>query len=293
MDSGRPKKICVVCGEDCSSRKRTKDAKGNYFCTPCYEQRVEALRAGQAMSLVPEMELPPSAITDDSPFELDPNLIEIESTGVQGPLACSSCGTGVQPGAIICLNCGSNLQSGSQVRTHFQSDTYAPPRGSGTIWPIVIGVLSIAFGGVGVLFYAFRLAVAGSDLGSFDTGQDSAYAAGVTTGYLIGSILPLLLSLWLTIAGIGVTMRRPGAVRWMRGWAITKTVLCCIGGTCLGIGLMMASSSGQVPTQLGGQGTIGMAWMIVIFGVAWVLFWPVFVLIWFGRAKVQNDIERW
>ncbi len=32
------KKICVICGEDCSGRPRTKDPRGHYYCLPCYEQ---------------------------------------------------------------------------------------------------------------------------------------------------------------------------------------------------------------------------------------------------------------
>lgn len=31
-------KTCVICGEDCSGRPRTKDARGRYFCIPCYER---------------------------------------------------------------------------------------------------------------------------------------------------------------------------------------------------------------------------------------------------------------
>lgn len=37
-------KICCVCRRDVRQRKRTKDPRGNYYCTPCYETRAAAFR---------------------------------------------------------------------------------------------------------------------------------------------------------------------------------------------------------------------------------------------------------
>ena len=41
-------KICVICGEDCSNRPRTKDARGRYYCMACYEQQRQKQQAVQA-----------------------------------------------------------------------------------------------------------------------------------------------------------------------------------------------------------------------------------------------------
>jgi hypothetical protein len=41
-------KKCVICGKDVSTEKRTKDARGNYYCEPCRLARIEAIRASGA-----------------------------------------------------------------------------------------------------------------------------------------------------------------------------------------------------------------------------------------------------
>ncbi len=44
-------KICVICGEDCSGRPRTKDRRGRYYCLGCYERaRQQQNTAHQAES---------------------------------------------------------------------------------------------------------------------------------------------------------------------------------------------------------------------------------------------------
>lgn len=40
-----PRKVCCVCGTDVSGRKRTKDARGRYFCEACWAEQVRAGRA--------------------------------------------------------------------------------------------------------------------------------------------------------------------------------------------------------------------------------------------------------
>src|SRR5437867_10526512 len=54
-------KICVACGEDCSNRPRTKDAKGRYFCKPCYEKAVQHQRSAAAPAPHSAKEIQPNA----------------------------------------------------------------------------------------------------------------------------------------------------------------------------------------------------------------------------------------
>ncbi len=41
-------KLCKLCGEDCSERKRVKDPKGSYYCRTCYENAIRRIKAKQA-----------------------------------------------------------------------------------------------------------------------------------------------------------------------------------------------------------------------------------------------------
>ena len=38
-------KICVKCGKDVATLKRTKDQEGNYWCAECFETAMEASKA--------------------------------------------------------------------------------------------------------------------------------------------------------------------------------------------------------------------------------------------------------
>lgn len=52
-------KVCKLCGEDCSDRKRVKDPKGSYYCRTCYEdaiRRIKARRAAQEPAVGEETE---------------------------------------------------------------------------------------------------------------------------------------------------------------------------------------------------------------------------------------------
>jgi uncharacterized membrane protein required for colicin V production len=46
-------KVCVICGEDCSTRPRTKDPRGHYYCLSCYEQARRKLEQNQAVNTQP------------------------------------------------------------------------------------------------------------------------------------------------------------------------------------------------------------------------------------------------
>jgi hypothetical protein len=59
-------KTCVICGEDCAGRPRTKDVHGRYYCMPCYEQakgRLEQKRSSSNPD-TPSGEEDPSALSE-------------------------------------------------------------------------------------------------------------------------------------------------------------------------------------------------------------------------------------
>jgi hypothetical protein len=111
-----PGKICIVCGEDCSGKPRTKDLKGNYTCRACFDSakaRAEVARPRAAVA--------PAARAGAGAFEAAPDdnavlaaLLHGESAGGE---ACPSCGVVLPVGGEVCLHCGYSTARGKQMKT--------------------------------------------------------------------------------------------------------------------------------------------------------------------------------
>lgn len=117
MAQGRPQKICMVCGEDCSNRPRTKDPKGRYYCKPCFElarRRYQKKAAARARSRAPA---PPDA--HGQPYVLTEPAPESKQAPVPSrpSAACPSCGRPLPPNTKICVNCGVNVATGRSIVT--------------------------------------------------------------------------------------------------------------------------------------------------------------------------------
>jgi hypothetical protein len=100
---GDADKICRICGEDCAGRPRTKDAKGRYYCQPCYDEALARQRAVRAEATAPPAVEPESVTAPDS-------MLDIPSVGT-----CPSCGRSLADEAVLCMHCGFNRQSGEQI----------------------------------------------------------------------------------------------------------------------------------------------------------------------------------
>ncbi len=86
----QPSKICVSCGEDCSTKPRTKDRSGRYLCRACYDARQSSVATAEA---------------DPEPLAVD--------FGVQR--TCPNCGTVLAPDVVMCMSCGFNTKTGRAV----------------------------------------------------------------------------------------------------------------------------------------------------------------------------------
>ena len=54
MTASSSGKICVHCGEDCSTRPRVKDSHDNYYCKTCHEKVEKNQRQRETVSLSPD-----------------------------------------------------------------------------------------------------------------------------------------------------------------------------------------------------------------------------------------------
>jgi len=361
-------KVCVVCGEDVSAKPRTKDGKGRYFCTACYERAVAGKHARHAEPPAPpapprgaRTDLPIAAGArmgmldedddDDAPLSLDgpsrrPNpaaapspaaraalpraesppaarrsapvrpaarakpagsppphapepddlifpdaqpsvleqLIDLEPAHAPAPMICPACRSDIPSGGFICSQCGYNLQTGEAQRPVRIKDL----RPSGTVWPVVVGVMSMIFGIGGLVLYGIYLLLA--VVGALQTGE---------LGDALVSIIPIGtlttgLAAWLTRDGYRILRHDAEGVKWIRFWAMAKLLLY---GGCLS--LLAAVPIGVVEDGLrelpGLEGKVSASdvKMTILMLLVWFLGWPAFVMVFFFIPRIQDDVEAW
>lgn len=123
-----PAKICIACGQDCSTKPRTKDLQGRYTCRECLE-KAQRQAAAPAHKMAPPAAAPAAAArpgtSDPIPLEDDgdPNLMHLllqDAVKEQAKVTvspCPGCGNPLRSDTAICVNCGYNTRTGGVVKT--------------------------------------------------------------------------------------------------------------------------------------------------------------------------------
>lgn len=280
-------KICVACGEDCSNKPRTKDAKGRYYCQGCYErakQRFAADRKASVAAAPAPLGLD-GLVGGSRPSSLLDQLVE----ALPPPQAsdhCSNCGYANPAGTVICTHCGFNAQTRRIVKPKV---IRAPKmrQAGGTIWPVLVGLVSIIFGASGALLNG------GSTLlNVLAAAQTSITAALFNFG--LGGLITCL-SLWLLRCGLRILRRDADVVSSIRKWAFVKAL---VYGSCLGFMLAVPNSVLEqwlATMDRAGGPDIEAATIksIILLIMLWFLFWPAFVIVWFFIPRIQDDVEQW
>ncbi|MHC4991611.1 MAG: hypothetical protein ACYTGC_11595 [Planctomycetota bacterium] len=190
------------------------------------------------------------------------------------------------------------------------------PRQAGKVWPTVIGTLAIVFGAGGLLAYGclgvlvsvfmgviarvFREAAEKNPQMEMQAAQFEVMAESVwmmlTSNLVAGGLAVVLL-----VGGLGVTGRKGYGVRWCMTWAGLK-FLYAIPAAMLGYYMSAeqfkrmqeatVDSGNQVPagifTLMQSMGVVG-----VVLQVLWLWAGPVFLLIWFARRSVKDEVRSW
>ncbi len=201
--------------------------------------------------------------------------------------SCPGCGRALPAGAVLCTSCGFNLESGRQLEPQILA---APAMPRKPVWPLVVGIISVVLGGGGTIANGLNLAFV---LTAALSGDD----VFAIIGALGAASLLFVLALWLLLAGIGILRRMPRAAASIRRWALVKGVLCLV---CFGLAFVslfalpatlerMAAEMGDEP----GSWDPGLEAAALIVMVAWQLVWPIFVIAWFSRRAVQEEVRAW
>jgi hypothetical protein len=145
MPDAPSKKICGICGQDCSSRPRIKDQQGRYFCKACAEQQ-----AAQRRAAAPPPSPPPATDEDALPASF------WTDNPAQATTPCPSCGAPMSQGAVLCLSCGHNTQSGRRAKAKVAKVKVERSGPRISLSPgLVAGILILVFGA------GFPLAIGG------------------------------------------------------------------------------------------------------------------------------------
>jgi hypothetical protein len=111
-----PAKICVLCGQDCSKRPRTKDQQGRYTCDECLT-RAKAARPAAVAPAAP----PPPIVEDDGPLA----IVEDDTPPMRPSMPCPTCARPLAADVMICVGCGFNRATGEKLGT--STSGKAPP----------------------------------------------------------------------------------------------------------------------------------------------------------------------
>ncbi len=169
-------------------------------------------------------------------------------------------------------------------------------------WPGAIGTISIVFGSLGLVCYgclSVQTMATPLMVGMVPEDQRPPTPQGIQLFVQIFQLCAAAgLSVWLLIAGIGLSRRRPWARSHTVGWSVAKILLSFISTT---MGIVFASATvDQINSQLSQGGStppftvsIGVMLVFVAIAMVWALLWPVFLLIWFSRAAVKDEVAAW
>ncbi len=186
--------------------------------------------------------------------------------------------------------------------------TAAPPTHRGTaprhqrppVWPTVIGTISIVLGAAAVplgLAGIVILFVMVAD--ARKAGYGAIYPTTVIVLSVVDLALGMLLGALLLAAGIKCAQRRPDALSYHRIWAISKVVYAALYALLNLIVVRLQHSAvdadpaafREEPGDFYAPSELDIV-MIVLWTI-WLLFYPLFILIWFNTRSAKEDCAAW
>lgn len=184
----------------------------------------------------------------------------------------------------------------------------APPTRRGTaprhqrppMWPTVIGTISIILGAS-----AIPLGLAGIVIlfvmvaDAREAGYGAIYPTTVMVLSVLDFALGMLLGALLLAAGIKCAQRRPDARSCHRFWAILKIAYAAF-HALLNLLIVRVQHSAVNADPAPFQEEPGSTYapsefdiVMIVLWTIWLLFYPIFILIWFNTKSTQRDCATW
>lgn len=179
--------------------------------------------------------------------------------------------------------------------------------GGASTWPTVLGIVGIAFGlfgamgGVaGVVVNLVMVAGEGFFADTLRGGPDAPPTVDVALKYAgLNAALSTgaaCLALWLLAAGVMILQRRPASRMVVLGWAMAKIMLVLLmSGVQVVVQLDTLGAMREIMPDMDMMGPVfwGVAIVSALFNLVWGAALPVFVLVWFARARIKAEVAAW
>jgi hypothetical protein len=180
-----------------------------------------------------------------------------------------------------------------------------PPAVNPAVWPTVIGVIAIVFGAFGVLAGLWGV-LAPLVMRNFETALPSGVHVSEAMSGWEEWTLPLsaaatVLAALLLAGGVGLVQLRPWGRRLLMYWAPLKIMLAGVNGILvwhmqaemLQVQGMAWTSSAPFGPAGGNTAVKAFSMVSLALALVWGAALPVFVLIWFARATIREQVAKW
>lgn len=168
-------------------------------------------------------------------------------------------------------------------------------------WPKVLGIIAIVLGAlaaVGSCIGAGASFFAGAMVDLVPEGEASGLEGMMAwQSWLVGlSVLATGLGIGLLVGGVGLVRRRPFAATACLGWAILKMVY-VLASAFVGYQVnvaqfeVMQNDPNMAGMPAGFMGAVSLFGATL--GVLWGWALPIFMLIWFSRRRIHEEVESW
>jgi len=162
---------------------------------------------------------------------------------------------------------------------HKPSEPHPPwvPPEKKPAWPTVIGVISIVFAGWGLVCAPLFIVINLLNPRIIDSAPE-----WYGTYVIIHAFFGILLAVIHLIGGITLLKRRPASMTLLLTYAclaVVSGLIACV---------ITFITAGSMPAAFQAGRRVG-AFVGLLFGMAY----PVFLLIWFSRTKIKQQVRQW
>lgn len=175
---------------------------------------------------------------------------------------------------------------------------YSPYSSPIPVWPTVIGVVGIVLGSLGLLgaiWGAVAPLVMKTLFPNMAADPDMPhFSERWIQSTIISGVVSSAVAIILIVAGAGMLKRTAWSPRVARIWAVIKMVLVVAN---LVVAFQIQQSTMANMAQVGGRGMVVNVNFLTIPGILFGLLWgwalPVFLLIWFSRPSIKEQVSKW
>ncbi len=153
-------------------------------------------------------------------------------------------------------------------------------------WATAIGVISIVFGSLGLICTPVSLLA--NKINPRTAKMQGRFPDWYATYTIAASLVQVALAGLLLIAGICLLRRSRLARRLHLGYAVPNLLLGAVGLVVAISTISQVFQESDMPEVATASGMAG-----AFIGMAFVMVYPIFLLVWFSRRKIREQVQQW